>query len=121
MAAKLTAAEAERARLTQELAQRTADQAAAANDEHARQLQADADQAESLKAQIAQLEREAAEAKATAQSELRKSENAKEALAENAKVAAIAPSAQADSPTSGQPKLVAPIEAELRRIGCYAG
>ena len=188
MAEKLAAAETERSKLAQELAQRTADQAAAearnraeldglqkereqretelraqidreqtavspsdkerlvhealanergnlvedamaraereraANEERGRQLQAEADRVQALKAQIAQLEQQAAQAKAVTQSEVQKSDEAKKALAENTKVASIAPSAQqALGLNSEQRALVAPIEAELRRLGCYPG
>lgn len=94
----------------------------AANEEQSWQLQAEADRAESLKAEIARLEQQAAQAKAVAQSEVQKADEAKKALAENAKVASIATSApQAVGLTSEQRVLVTPIEAELRRIGCYPG
>ncbi len=185
MAEKLAAAEAERSRLTDELAQRTADQAAAdarnraeldklqrerdqreaelrarvdkeqtaasasdkerivqetlakeggnpvddakalaereraANAERDRQLQAESDRMDSLKAQIAQLEQQAAQAKTAAQAEVQRANDAKRALTENAKVAAIEP--QVVGLSSDQRALAAPIEAELRRIGCYPG
>ncbi|MGO9423367.1 MAG: hypothetical protein ACLP25_29780, partial [Roseiarcus sp.] len=91
----------------------------AANAERDRQLQAEADRVDSLKAQIAQLEQQAAQAKAAAQAEVQKADEAKKALTENAKVAAIEP--QVVGLTSEQRTLAAPIEAELRRIGCYPG
>jgi len=151
MAEKLGAAETERARLTQELTQRTADQAAAearnkaeldrlkkadpagdaaaqaerdraANEERSRQLQAEADRLEALKSEVARLEQQAAEAKTAAQSELAKADQAKKAVAESVKTASIAPSATGSvGLTSEQRALVAPIEGELRRIGCYPG
>ena len=93
-----------------------------ANEEKNRQLQAEADRVESLKGQIAQLEQQAAQAKAATQSEVQKADEAKKALTESAKVASIAPSAsRATGLTSEQRALAIPIEAELRRIGCYPG
>ncbi len=95
-----------------------------ANEQKAVELKAQADRAESLKAEIAQLEQQAAQAKASAQVEIQKAEEAKKASAETAKVASIAPAAaagQGSDLSADRRALVAPIEAELRRVGCYAG
>ena len=180
MAEKLAAAEAERSRLTQELAQRTADQAAAEarNRAELERLQKERDQREAelrarvdreqttaspsdkdrlgkkplpmiaairlttpergpnasasrtrskaasygprriewspLKAEIVRLDQQAEQAKAVAQLEVQKAGEAKKALAANTNVASL-------ELTSDQRALVAPIEVELRRIGCYPG
>ena len=94
------------------------------NEERVRQLQVEADRVNSLKAEIAQLERQAVEARANAHSGAQKAEDAQKALAENTKLASIGPAA-ASAPTAGpssdQRALLASIETELRRIGCYAG
>jgi len=96
-----------------------------ANEEKARDLQSEADRGEALKAQIAKLEQEADQAKAAAQAEVQKAEDAKKAAAEAARAAAPAPTVSATRPVGDlvqeQRSLVAPIEAELRRIGCYDG
>jgi hypothetical protein len=95
----------------------------AANEEKARQLQAEADRAEALKAEIAQLERQAPQAKASADAEALKAQDAKKAAAETVKVASIAPAAatgRGSDLSAEQRALVAPIVAELRRVGCYA-
>jgi len=92
-----------------------------ANEEKARELQSETDRAEALKAQIAKLEQQAADAKSVADVELRKADEAKKA-AEVAKTAsASAPAAPAGELAAAQRPLVSPIEAELRRIGCYDG
>ena len=53
---------------------------------------------------------------------MQKADDAKKALTEGAKVAALEPSApQVVGLTAEQRTLVTPIEAELRRIGCYPG
>ncbi len=85
-----------------------------ANEEQSRQLRAEADRVESLKAEIVRLDQQAEQAKAVAQSEVQKAGEAKKALAANTNVASL-------ELTSDQRALVAPIEAELRRIGCYPG
>jgi uncharacterized caspase-like protein len=95
-----------------------------ANEEKARELKAEADRGEALRTEIAQLEQEAAQAKARAQAEVQKAEDAKKAAAESAKVASIAPAAaagRASDLSADRRALVAPIEGELRRVGCYAG
>jgi hypothetical protein len=56
--------------------------APSANEEKGRQLQLEADRAELLKAQVAKLEQEAEQAKATAQAEMEKAEEAKRVAAE---------------------------------------
>jgi uncharacterized caspase-like protein len=96
-----------------------------ANEEKAHELQLEAERAEALKAQVAKLEQEAEQAKATTQAEVQKAEEAKRVAAEAAKTVAAA---AADAPphpnsdTGQEPRaLVAPIESELRRIGCYDG
>ena len=100
-----------------------ADRERVANEEKARQLQAEADRAEVLKSEIAQLEQDAAQAKARAEAEVQKAEDAKKAAAGSARVASIAPAAPARAGDLGADRraLVAPIEAELRRVGCYVG
>jgi chemotaxis protein histidine kinase CheA len=106
LAAKLAAAEAEREKLTKELTQ-----------------QAD-NRAEALKAEIAQLQQQAAQAKATAEAAVQKAEDAKKAAEGSAEVASAAPApppSAAGDLSLDQRALVAPIEAELRRVGCYAG
>ena len=95
-----------------------------ANEEKGRELQLEADRAEVLKTQVAKLEQEAEQAKATTQAEVQKAEEAKRVAAQAAKTAA-AEAVAAPRPTGdlvqGQHALVAPIESELRRIGCYDG
>ena len=95
------------------------------NEEKARQLQLEADRAEALKAQVAKLEQEADQAKATAQAEMKKAEEAKRVAAEAAKTAAataaIAPPRSTGELVQDRHAFVAPIESELRRIGCYDG
>ncbi|MGA8585441.1 MAG: caspase family protein [Roseiarcus sp.] len=105
--------------------QARAERERAANEEKARELQSEADRAEALKTQIATLERQANDAKAAADAEVQKAEDAKKAAAEAAKSASIVPTAAAAPPASEpaaeRRPLVSPIEAELHRIGCYDG
>jgi hypothetical protein len=102
--------------------QARAERERAANEEKARELRSESDRADALKTQIAKLEQQAKDAKAAADAEVQKAEDAKRAAAEAAKAASAVPAAAAE-PTAGsatgQRALVAPIEAELRRIGCY--
>jgi uncharacterized caspase-like protein len=95
-----------------------------ANEEKGHELQLEADRAEALKAQVAKLEQEAEQAKATTQAEVQKAEEAKRAAAEATKTAAaeavVSPHLTSDL-VPGQHALVAPIESELRRVGCYDG
>lgn len=95
----------------------------AANEEKARELQSETDRAQTLKAEIAKLDQQAKDAKAAADAEVQKAEDAKKA-AEAAKAASLAPAAAtqpAGQLTAEQHALVALIETELRRIGCYDG
>ena len=93
-----------------------------ANEEKHRRLQVEATRVELVKADTAQLEQLAEQAKAAAQAEMQKANEAKKAQTQSAKVAAIAPPApQAGGLTAEQRTLAMPIEAELRRIGCYPG
>jgi uncharacterized caspase-like protein len=75
-----------------------------------RALQAEADRAQALKADIAQLEQQAAQAKANALAEAQKAEDAKKAA-----------SAAASELSADQLALVTPIRSELRRVGCFSG
>lgn len=91
-----------------------------------RALQAEADRAQALKADIAQLEQQAAQAKALALAEAQKAEDAKKAAsaAEASKAASATPgaaSAAASELSADQLALVTPIRSELRRVGCFNG
>jgi uncharacterized caspase-like protein len=114
LAAKLAEAEAERQNLTRELAQREASQ-----------RQAETDRAEALKEEIARLEAQAAQAKIDAQNEAQKAADAKKSTATaEMKLAEAKPTATAAAPavlTPEQTALVAPIQLELRRLGCFGG
>jgi hypothetical protein len=104
--------------------QARAERERAANEEKARELQSEAERAEALKTQIATLERQASDAKAAADAEVQKAEDAKKAAAEAGKSASIVPAAAvgpASEPTAERRTLVPPIEAELHRVGCYDG
>ena len=98
-----------------------------ANDEKKQELQSESDRADALKAQISKLEQQAKDAKVAADAESQKADDAKKAAAAAAKAAsatsppAAAPAAAEPASGSGaeQRTLVAPIEAELHRIGCY--
>jgi uncharacterized caspase-like protein len=93
--------------------------ALAAKENSDRNLQAEADKAQALKAEIAQLEQQAAQAKADAQVEAQKAADAKKAATEPATKVALATPATALTPE--QKALVVPIQLELRRLGCYGG
>jgi hypothetical protein len=97
-----------------------ADREHAANEEKTHELQTEAEHAQALKAQIAELEQQARQAKADAEAQTQKAVDAKgaAAAAEAARIASIAPVA---GPPPSDRSLVASIEAELRRVGCYAG
>ena len=113
----------ERERKTQvDQDQARAERERVANEEKAHELRSEADRAEALKTQIATLERQANDAKAAADAEVQKAEDAKKAAAEAAKSASIVPAAAvgpASEPTAERRTLVPPIETELHRIGCY--
>jgi class 3 adenylate cyclase len=84
------------------------------------------DRAEELKAEIAQLEQQATQARADALAEQQKLLEAKKTVnpPEEQKVAVAAPEAPGAGPnvlSADQVALVAPIQAELRRLGCYSG
>ena len=122
-----TASELEKERLLREALERErktqaddnqarADRERAANEEKARQLQSETERVEALKTQIANLEQQAKDAKAAADAEVQKAEDAKKAAAEATKAASASP---ADGSATEPRRLVAPIEAELHRIGCY--
>jgi hypothetical protein len=122
-----TASELEKERLLREALERErktqaddnqarADRERAANEEKARQLQSESERVEALKTQIANLEQQAKDAKAAADAEVQKAEDAKKAAAEATKAASASP---ADGSVTEPRRLVAPIEAELHRIGCY--
>ena len=131
LASKLAAADAERQKLASELSQREAEQAArqkaasanekVAQDAADRALKTESERAAALKAEIAELEKQAAEAKADAAAEAQKAADAKKAAtAADAKVALASPGAVvAPALTAEQAALVAPIQAELIRVGCY--
>jgi hypothetical protein len=99
------------------------DRAAAENADRA--LQSDGDRVLALKAQIALLEQQAAKAKADALAETQKASDAKKAAEPaDTKLASATPataSAGASVLTPEQAALVAPIQSELRRLGCYSG
>jgi hypothetical protein len=88
-------------------------------------LQLETDRAEVLKAQVAKLEQEAEQAKAIAKAEMQKADEARHVAAEAATTAAVSATMASRRSTDGlaleQHALVAPIESELRRIGCYDG
>ncbi len=131
LAAKLAAAEADRQKLAAELAQREAEQAsrqqaATANErkvqeEADRALQAEADRASALKAQIAELEQQAAQAKAEAAAEAQKAADAKKAAsaADTKQALAVVGTGANPALTPEQAALVPPIQHELIRVGCY--
>jgi hypothetical protein len=133
---KATASQLERDRLLREALDRDRakqaanEQAAADRDRAAREsadhlLQSDSDRALALKSEIAQLEDQAAKAKADALAEAQKAADAKKAAdSADVKLALATPataSVGASVLTPEQVALVAPIQSELRRIGCYGG
>jgi class 3 adenylate cyclase len=84
------------------------------------------DRAAELKAEIARLERQTAQARADALAEQQRLLEAKRAVnpPEEQKVAVAAPEATRLDPSILSPEqvaLVAPIQSELRRLGCYSG
>jgi hypothetical protein len=111
----------ERERKTQaDEEQARAEKDRAANEEKKHELQSESDRAEVLKTQIAKLEQQAKDAKWAADTEIQKADDAKKAAAEAAKAASAAPAAEPASGSGAEQRtLVAPIEAELHRIGCY--
>ena len=130
------ASQLERDRLLQEALakerekQKAEDQAAAERDRTAkenadRELQAEADRAQALKAEVARLEEAAAQAKANAQTEEQKAAEVRKAVSSAEKTAALtpapAPAASHDALGAEQIALVQPIQTELQRLGCYAG
>jgi uncharacterized caspase-like protein len=112
LAVKLAAAEAERQNLSQELAKRQISQE-----------QAETDRAEAIKQEIARIELQAAQAKIDALNEAQKATDAKNSFAAaDQKVADARPTATGVAPpvlTPDQTVLVAPIQSELRRLGCF--
>jgi Caspase domain len=114
LAAKLAAAETERQNLMQELAKREASQ-----------QRAETDRAVAIKQEIARLELQAAQAKIDALNEAQKATDAKNATAAaDLKVADARPTATGPAAsvlTAEQTVLVAPIQLELRRLGCFGG
>ncbi len=94
-----------------------ADRERAANEEKARQLQLESEHVEALKTQIANLEQQAKDAKAAADAEVQKAEDAKKKPRPRPP-RPLRHHPPADRPTE-PPRLVSPIEAELHRIGCY--
>lgn len=87
----------------------------AANEEKARELESETHRAEALKAQIAAFEQQADDARAKAAAE-------KTAALKATDDAAKAAPAAANGPATGErTALAGPIEAELRRLGCYDG
>jgi hypothetical protein len=140
LAAQLEAAETERQRLAKQLAQRETAQPAPASQAEKDKLpaevadkaqpsekpappsQADSGRAQDLKTKIAQLELQVAEAKADVVAQTQKATDAKSTL-DSAKVALAAPETPARVATLSpeQAALVGPIQAELKRLGCYGG
>lgn len=125
LAAKLAAAEAERQRMAAQLAdkikaQGDADQRGRAD----RDLKEEADRAQALKAEIAQLEKDAAQARANVQVSEQNAVDAQKAASSVEKVAALTPTLSPsphDAAGAEATALVLPIQAELRRLGCYPG
>ena len=126
------ASQLERDRLLQEALakerekQKAEDQAAAerdrvAKDNAERELQAQAERAAALKAEVARLEEAAAQAKADAQTEAQKAAEARKAVSSAEQTAALTPATGHDALGAEQIALVQPIQAELQRLGCYAG
>jgi len=134
---KATASQLEKDRLLGEAIDRDrgkqaeAEQIAAARDRLAREnaervAQTESDRAQALKTEIAELEQQAAQAKADAAAEAQKAADARQAAAaaEDKRVAATTPATPSAGPaalTAEQIALVAPIQSELRRLGCYGG
>ncbi len=131
---KATASQLEKDRLLREAIDRDrgkqaeAAQNAAEHDRLAREnsdrvSQAESDRAQALKAEIVQLEQQAAQAKADAAAEAQRAADARRAaaVAEEKRVALATPSAGPAALTAEQIALVSPIQFELRRLGCYSG
>jgi hypothetical protein len=126
--AQMQATQAEKDRLTQEaIAKERANQAAdvqgasdrdsAAKEAANREVKAEVDRVEALKAQIAELEQQAAAAKQETAAE-----TGKAASEAQQKIASAAPQATVpQSPSAPEPSLAPQIRGELRRLGCYAG
>jgi Caspase domain len=113
LAAKLAAAETDRQNLARELAEREASQ-----------RQAEIARAEAARQEVAGLELQAAQAKIEASTAGRKAADTKSPPAMDLKVAEAKPTATnaAPSPLSAeQTVLMAPIQSELRRLGCFGG
>lgn len=87
-----------------------------------RELQAQLDRAQALKIEVARLEQDAAQATANAQAEAQKAADAQKAASDAEKTAALTPPpASHDEFSAERVALVAPIQTELRRLGCYFG
>lgn len=89
-----------------------------------RELQAQQERALALKAEVARLEQDAAQAKANAAAEAQKAADAQKAASAAEKTAALTPPSQPASREAFSPEqaaLVAPIQTELQRLGCYFG
>jgi hypothetical protein len=114
LAAKLAAAETDRQNLARELAEREASQ-----------RQAEIDRAEATKERVARLESQAEQTKVDPPIGGQKAADAKSSsVTTDLKVAEAQPTATnaAPSPLSAeQTVLVAPIQSELRRLGCFGG
>jgi Caspase domain len=132
--ADMQASQAEKDRLTQEsIEKERAKQAAAdqitadrqrADKENADLLRADAARAQELKQQIAQLEQQAADARAKAATEEQNATQASAAATtaeQKVAIAATGPVAATPSLTTSETELVPQIRTELLRLGCYAG
>jgi uncharacterized caspase-like protein len=133
--AEMQASQAEKDRLTQEsiekerAKQAVADQTAAdrkqADKENADQLKAEAARAQEFKTQIAQLEQQAADARAKAASEEQKAAQANEAATAAEQKVALGSTGSSVQPapalSASEAALAPQIRAELLRLGCYAG
>jgi hypothetical protein len=96
--------------------QARAERERAANEEKARELQSESDHAEALKTQIARLEQQAKEATARAAAQ----KTAADAAEASSAIPAVAKEMASES-TAERHTFAGPIEAELRRLGCYDG
>jgi Caspase domain len=140
LAGQLEAAETERQRLASQLAQREAAQQAPAVRAEKNQLpgeapdsvqpsakstqpsQADSDRAQDLKSKIAQLELQVAQAKADVVAQTQKAADVKKTVdSPRVAPAPAEPLTKVASLLPEQAALVGPIQAELKRLGCYGG
>jgi len=135
--AEMQASQAEKDRLTQESIEKersrqaVADQTAAdrqqADKENADQLRAEAARAQELKTQIAQLEQQAADARAKAAAEEQKAVQANDAATAAEQKVALAATGSSAEPapapalSTSEASLAPQIRAELLRLGCYTG